>query len=290
VKPKHLRFLTLNLWGENGPWESRLALVAEKMDSLLPDVVALQEVREVPGRITNQAELLARHRGLYYVFAPSTAWGGGHEGLAVISRFPIGANDSRVLPHSTEQEGRIVLSARVDSDFGEVWVHTTHLSFRENEGRKREDQILVVDEVVTGHQNDAPQVIMGDLNAIPGSDEIRWMSGLTTLGERRVFYQDAWDVIHPGQPGWTWSRANPYTEKMHWLRADRRLDYIFVTPRRRDRRGTVHSARILFDEPAVMPSGERLYASDHFGVVAEVQLARDPPEGSGPVPITLGGG
>jgi endonuclease/exonuclease/phosphatase family metal-dependent hydrolase len=290
MRPKYLRFLTLNLWGENGPWESRLALVAEKLDSLLPDVVALQEVREVPGRITNQAELLARHRGWQHVFASSTAWGGGYEGLAVISRFPIGAHEVRVLPHSTEQEGRIVLSARVDSDFGEVWVHTTHLSFREHEGRKREDQVLVLDEVVSAHKSDSPQLLMGDFNAVPGSDEIRWLTGLTTLDERRVFYQDVWDVMHAGQPGWTWAHANPYTERMHWLRTDRRIDYIFVTPRRRDRRGTVHSARILFDEPAVMPSGERLYASDHFGLVSEIQLLAEPAEGSGPVTITLGSG
>jgi endonuclease/exonuclease/phosphatase family metal-dependent hydrolase len=290
MRPKYLRFLTLNLWGENGPWESRLALVAEKLDSLLPDVVALQEVREVPGRIVNQAELLAKHRGWYHVFAPSTAWGGGFEGLAVISRFPIGTNEARVLPHSTEQEGRIILSARLDSDFGEVWVHNTHLSFREHEGRKREEQVLVLDEVVTAHKTDNPQIMMGDFNAVPSSDEIRWLTGLTTLGGRRVFYQDVWDTMHPGQPGWTWARANPYTERMHWLRADRRVDYMFVTAKRRDRRGTVHSARILFDDPAVMPSGERLYASDHFGLVAEIQLLAEPAEGSGPVTITLSTG
>jgi endonuclease/exonuclease/phosphatase family metal-dependent hydrolase len=287
MKPRYLRFLTLNLWGDNGPWESRLAVVAEKLDSLLPDVVALQEVREVSGRVPNQAEVLARHRGWHHVFTPSTEWGGGQEGLAVISRFPIGANDARVLPHATTEEGRIVLSARVDSDFGEVWVHNTHLSFREHEGRKREDQVQVLDEVVTAHKNDQPQVLMGDFNCTPASDEIRWLTGQTTLGGRRVYYQDAWDVIHPGQPGWTWTRANPYTDRMHWLRADRRLDYIFVTPIRRDHRGTVHSARVLFDEPVVLPSGERLYASDHYGVVAEVQLLPDTGEGSGAHPITL---
>jgi endonuclease/exonuclease/phosphatase family metal-dependent hydrolase len=273
MRHKYLRFLTLNLWGENGPWESRLTLVADKLESLLPDVVALQEVREVPGRIVNQAELLARRRGWHHVFAPSTAWGGGHEGLAVLSRFPIGAHAARPLPHTAEGEGRIVLSARVDSDMGEIWVHTTHLSFREAEGRKREEQVLAVDEVVAAHKNDNPQVVMGDFNAVPSSDEIRWLVGLTSLDGRRTHYQDAWDVVHAGQPGWTWARANPYTDRMHWLRADRRIDYIFVTPIRRDRRGTVHSARIFFDEPEVLPSGERLYASDHFGVAAEVQLS-----------------
>jgi len=272
----HLRFATLNLWGENGPWEQRLGLVAERLGGFLPDVVALQEVREVPGRIVNQAELLARQRGWNHVFVPSTAWGGGHEGLAIASKFPIGAHDSRALPHSLDNEGRIVLSARIDTDFGEVWVHTTHLSYRENEGRKREDQVLVVDEVVHAHKNDAPQVLMGDFNAVPHSDEIRWLSGLATLGERRVYYQDCWEMIHPGQPGYTWARENHYRERMHWLRPDRRLDYIFVTPTRRDRRGTIHDARLLFNEPVVLASGERLWASDHYGVLAEVQfLAED---------------
>jgi endonuclease/exonuclease/phosphatase family metal-dependent hydrolase len=276
-----MRFLTLNIWGENGPWEARLALVSEKLDGIAPDVVALQEVRDVPGRVPNQAASLAAPRGWHHVFAPSTAWGGGHEGLAVLSRFPIGAHESRVLPHSADTEGRIVLSARVDSDAGELWVHTTHLSYRESEGTRREDQVLIVDEVVTAHKNDRPQVVMGDFNAVPGSDEIRWMCGLTSLNGRRTFFQDAWDVAHPGDPGWTWARANPYTDRMHWLRADRRLDYIFVTPIRRDRRGTVLGARVLFDEPAVLASGERVFASDHFGVAADVQVTALPAASGG---------
>ncbi len=280
MKPKYLRFMTLNLWGENGPWEARLALVGEKLTSLMPDVVALQEVREVPGRIVNQAESLARRRGYHHVFAPSTDWGGGQEGLAILSRFPIGAHEVRALPHTAEKEGRIVLSARIDSDLGEFWTHTTHLSYRENEGRQREDQVLAVDDAMTAHKSDTPQVLMGDFNAVPHSDEIRWLCGLTTLGGRRVFYQDSWDVLHAGLPGFTWARANAYTARMAWLRGDRRLDYIFATPPRRDGRGTVHSSRLLFDEPTVMPDGERLFASDHFAVVAEIQLVANeaPPE------------
>src|SRR5689334_12504422 len=100
LKPRHLRFVTLNLWGENGPWEARLSVVADKLMGVMPDVVALQEVRDAPGRVPNQAEWLARQRGWHHVFAPSTEWGGGHEGLAIMSRFPIGAHDFRSLPHS----------------------------------------------------------------------------------------------------------------------------------------------------------------------------------------------
>ncbi|HEX3697488.1 MAG TPA: endonuclease/exonuclease/phosphatase family protein [Polyangia bacterium] len=284
---KFLRFLTLNLWGENGPWENRLALVAEKLDSLQPDVVALQEVRAVPGRVMNQAQALAGSRGYAHVFAPTTEWGGGHEGLAVLSRPPIGAHEIKVLPHATPQEGRGLLSARIDSpDFGSFWVHSTHLSYREHEGDKREAQVLAIEDALAAHKSDNPQILMGDFNAVPHADEIRWLCGLTTLGGRRVYYQDAWDILHAGQPGFTWARSNPYTERLAFLRSDRRLDYIFVTPPRRDGRGTLHSARLMFDEPAVMPSGERLFASDHYGVVAEVQMAANHP-GSGPTLVNL---
>ncbi len=276
VASKTLRVVTLNLWGDNGPWADRLALAGDHLAALAPDVITLQEVREVPARVPNQAALLAERLGFNYVFAPSTAWGGGQEGLAVVSRFPIGAHDASPLPHSTETEGRIVLSARVDTHAGEIWVHTTHLSFRETEGRKREEQVLFVDGVVTAHKNDNPQIVTGDFNATPAHDEIRWMTGLCTLEGRRVAYQDAWERLNPGEPGITWARANPYVGTMYWLRADRRLDYVFVTPVRRDRRGTVHAARVVLDRP----DGQGVRPSDHYGVLADIQTVAEPVPGT----------
>jgi len=134
--------------------------------------------------------------------------------------------------------------------------------------------VLAIDAAVAAHANDNIQVVMGDFNAVPDSDEIRWLTGMTTLDGRRVAYQDAWDRMRPGDPGYTWARANPYVDKLHWLRPDRRLDYIFVTPVRRDRRGTIRAARIVLDQPrASQPSGALVFASDHFGVVADVQTA-----------------
>ena len=83
-----------------------------------------------------------------------------------------------------------------------------------------------------------------------------------------MLYQDAWAALHPGEPGWTWARANPYTGRLAFLQPDRRLDYIFVTPERRDGRGRILDCRIVFDQPS--PAG--VWASDHFGVLAEVQI------------------
>jgi len=280
--PGTLRFLTLNLWGENGSWQGRMGLLLDSLAALAPDVVGLQEVRDVPGRVPNQAAEIARRYGWNHVFAPSTAWGGGHEGLAIVSRFPIGAHEAQPLPHSTETEGRIVLSVRIDPPDGAApfWVHTTHLAFREGEGRKREDQVLFVDKVVSAHANDHVQIIMGDFNTVPDSDEIRWLTGMTTLDGRRVAYQDTWaraNAVGSGGAslaGVTWASLNPYVGLMHWLRPDRRLDYIFTTQVRRDRRGTVHGAWVVLDEPGETAAGERVFVSDHFGVVADVQMVQ----------------
>ena len=154
--PGTLRFLTLNLWGENGPWQERIgAARATSWPRWRPTSSALQEVREVPGRVPNQAASWRGRRGWNHVFAPSTAWGGGHEGLAIVSRFPIGAHEAQPLPHSTETEGRIVLSARIDSDARRavLGAHDAPV-YREHEGRKREDQVLFIDEVVAAHAND----------------------------------------------------------------------------------------------------------------------------------------
>ncbi len=275
-RPQTLRFLTLNLWGENGPWEARMAIAARAIAELAPDVIGLQEVREVTDRVPNQAATLAAALGGHHVFAPSTAWGGGNEGLAIVSRFPIGASSYRPLPHSTANEGRIVLSARLDGDGGGLWAHTTHLSYRESEGNRREEQVMAIDEVVAAHASDQPQVVMGDFNATPDSDEIRWLCGRTTLAGRRVAYQDAWARANPGQPGITWAKANAYTAAMRWMELDRRLDYIFVTQRRRDGRGAVLDARLVLDTPEATPSG-LLCASDHYGVLAEIQVAPGAP-------------
>ena len=268
---RHLRFLTLNLWREDRRWEPRLALITRKLDGSQPDIVALQEVSDIPGRIPNQAALLAGEQGWRFVTAAATEPGESYDGLAIMSRFPILAHEVRHLPGPGGAGTRLVLSARVDTDFGEVWVHNTQLIEADEDGHQREEQVVALDDVVATHKSERPQVILGDFNAMPTYDEIRWMSGKTTLGGRRVCYQDAWDTLHPDLPGWTWARANPGTDLKYWLRPDRRVDYAFVTPVQIDRRGTVHAVRLIFDDPEMRSSGERVFASDHYGLVVEIQ-------------------
>ncbi len=243
-------------------------MVAEAIRALAPDVVALQEVCEAPGRLPNQAESLASATGLHCAFAPAMSVGDGREGLALLARAPILEQLVLELPHAEPKERRILLSARIENGQGSVWVHTTHLNYRLTHGKQREDQVQAIADGLAGKGSDSPQILAGDFNARQESDEIRFLRGLVTLGGRRTYFQDAWDRLHPGEPGWTWTRANPYTARLAFLEPDRRIDYIFVTPMRGDGRGTVSSCGIVCDRPGP----DRVFPSDHFGLLAEIQV------------------
>lgn len=276
-----LRVVTLNLWGESAPLERRLALAFEQLAELSPDVVALQEVRVVPGKVTNTAETLASALGMRHVYEKTVAWGGGDEGLALLSAHPILSSGHRELPHATESERRIVLWAVLDVEGTQVAAFSTHLNYRMTHGREREAQVAAVDEAVRGVLAPAESdpaarpafgVVMGDFNAAPACDEIRFLRGEHTLDGRRVYYQDAY-LCQPGGrsgelgPGLTWSRKNPATGKLRFLEFDRRIDYVFVTQASRDGRGLVRSCRVVLDRA----DEAGIYPSDHFGVYAEIE-------------------
>jgi len=250
--PTILRVLTLNLWSADELMPGRLALVERGLRELAPDVVGLQEVREVPGRQPNTARVLAQACGYSCAFASAARPDHPEDfGVAILSRRAIVEHTAVDLPRPEDSERRVLLSARVETAAGPIWVHTTHLNYRLQDGPQREEQVQTVDAAVAARASDRPQIVMGDFNARPESDEIRWLRGL-----------------HPLESGWTWSSTNPYTDRYHFLEPDRRLDYVFVTPARGDGRGRIHACRIVLDRP----DANGVWASDHFGVWAEVQL------------------
>jgi endonuclease/exonuclease/phosphatase family metal-dependent hydrolase len=267
-----IRLVTLNLWQEQGPHVERLQLVERRLRELAPDLVCLQEVRQVPGKIPNQAETLARGLGLHFTYETAQPWGGGDEGLAILSRFPIASRELEVLPTIENRSRRICLGAEVDAPEGRTWVFTTHLEFRLDDGALREREVLAVERFVRAHKSKTASLLTGDFNAGPDADEIRFLRGLTSLEGRRVYYQDAFALCNPGVDGHTWSSENPYTRLLDWIEPDRRLDYIFVTHLTSRGAGRIHSCRIILKEP-----DERgVFCSDHFGLVAEVQVAETP--------------
>ena len=109
-----------------------------------------------------------------------------------------------------------------------------------------------------------PPILMGDMNAEPGADEIRYLGGLTAP-EPAVYFADCFAVRGDG-PGYTWHRDNPFAALE--CSPNRRIDYIFVRGPDRWGRGEPLTARVAFDRPEA-----GVFASDHYGVYAELRAS-----------------
>ena len=264
------RIVTINIWQEQGPWRQRLALLARRLGPLAPDVICLQEVRQVPGSVPNTARHLAQLMDLQHVaFAPVQQWGDGMEGLAIISRHPLASQAEAELPTIEGRSRRKCLGVAVDlPGVGPRWIFTTHLAYRLGDGALRERQVLAAVEHLQQHRGDQPAVLCGDFNAVPESDEVRYLRGLTSIDGQRTYLQDAFARCNPGAPGYTWAAENPYTAGLKWLEPDRRLDYIFVTPLHSSGAGKIHACRMVCTEPDTAG----VWCSDHFGLLADVDL------------------
>jgi endonuclease/exonuclease/phosphatase family metal-dependent hydrolase len=122
-----------------------------------------------------------------------------------------------------------------------------------------------VAEVIDG----PPPVVLGDFNADPDADEIRFMRGLTSLGGTSVYFADCWHATGHTDPGYTYDRKNPYA--MRSREPSRRIDYIFVRGPDRYLRGEPLTARLACDEPT-----NGVWPSDHVAVVADIWAAKRP--------------
>lgn len=307
-----LRLVTLNFWGTSAPLPRRMALALRQLRQLAPDVIALQEVRALGGQAGEVAaalaaegaevalseELTTAHAlgaalGMHVRYEMAVRWDdeaypgavAGEEGLAILSKAPVLEVRRLQLPEVRPADARILLSAQLATEAGPIWVHTTHLHYRLDDGLAREQQVLALDEAIRGigrGLTDAPQLLCGDFNAEPDSDEMRFLRGLTTLGGRRTHFQDAWLRCHreaergdgPAQ-GITWSSENEHTRPLRSLDIDRRIDYVLVTSRKRDGRGTVKACQVVMTQRQG-EGADSVCASDHFGVLAEVQIAPTP--------------
>jgi endonuclease/exonuclease/phosphatase family metal-dependent hydrolase len=259
--------MTLNIWNLAGPWSQRREEIATWLARLEPDVVCLQEVVQA-GDGRNQAQWLAsapavESLGYQFVYGPGLEIGDGSFGNAILSREPIDASEVVELPAlDRPSEGRILLHART----GGIDVFCTHLNWEYHHGYVREAQVteaVAAIERLADPASPLPPIFAGDFNAEPMSTEIRFVTGDASLGGRSTYFQDAWRVAGGAGPGYTWDNRDPFAASVH--EPDRRIDYVFVGWRREGGAGRVESARVVCDR-----SLTGTYATDHFGVLAEL--------------------
>jgi endonuclease/exonuclease/phosphatase family metal-dependent hydrolase len=269
-----LRVVTLNIWNTQGPWPERLRLIRRELAELKPDLIGLQEVLHLdnapPGTV-DQAQAIADGLGYYAAFASAWHIGGGLQfGNALLSRWPFAAAESFPLPCEPEDETRGLLHCMVESPWGKIPVFVTHLSWQLHLSDVRQQQVAFIASKVkalapTGDSL-FPPILMGDFNAEPDSDEIRYLRGFNSRLGRSVYFADCFAAAGDGSPGYNYARENAYA--LRAAEPNRRLDYIFVRGPDRELRGEPLAARLCFSQPV-----GGVWPTDHYGVLAEIQAA-----------------
>lgn len=253
-----MRVLTWNLWWRFGAYDERQPAIRSIIARENPDVVLLQEV----SRDDEQAQRLGHEFGLQ-VATTDDRWPMAN---AILSRWPISRVEQVALPGVDGTDGpRRLLSAVVGAPHGEWPVGCTHLSHRFDESDVRLAQVDVIADHVNERRgdpaNDRPFVLGGDFNAVPESDEIRRLTGRTSVRHRNLVFNDVWELCGDGA-GHTWSGANPYQADANW--PNRRIDYLFVSWPRPKPIGHPRWVHLAGVEPV-----DGVQASDHYAVVAD---------------------
>lgn len=266
-----LRVVTLNIWNRMGPWEQRFRLIREGLRALDADIVGLQEVLAFEGE--SQAKAIAealREDGLHYelTFGKANELGGGVLfGNAVLSRFPITKSDVFPLPNEGTRENRSLLMTELETPAGALPFFVTHLNWKFHEGYVREAQVVEVARVIKNLApiRGLPPILVGDLNAEPEANEIRFLKGLGSLAGKSFYMDDCF--AHAGQgSGITFDAVgNPFAATTREY--PRRIDYILVRGPDEHGRGKPLTARVVLDRIA-----DGIAASDHYGVYAEVSI------------------
>ena len=251
-----IRVGTLNLRNTADRWPERYPLLVEQLSELSPDIIGFQELRRpsLQGRrIARGANAGVSERAAAYRLYRQ--WKTGlrrfWEGLAILTELPVLAHERLDLGGGN----RIAQRLRVRLDGGVLDFYNTHLHHAPDDHDLRLRQ---AEHMLTwmGARGDAPQVLVGDFNALPDDLAIQRLLGHGGL-------RSAFIAVHGAEPAATvptpLSRYRDDEEKV--------IDYIFV-----NELVAVHDAWITFDR--AHDTDERLSASDHFGLAATISLAR----------------
>jgi endonuclease/exonuclease/phosphatase family metal-dependent hydrolase len=258
--------LCANLWHDwprHQRLPERLEAFAQLVEAADADVLLLQEVARTA---TLESDVwLATRLGLSMVSARANGDAeavGFEEGLAILSRLPLGEPQVRRLSHgSNPLARRVALASRVETPSGPLLLVSVHLGLlqRHNAGQIRRLRSWVND--LSG--GDAT-VIGGDFNAAEHTPE------MARTGQA---WTDTFRLAHPDADATTHTRRRPFGRRLH-----RRLDYIFVL-----QPPTAARWRVVECRHVDAPGGPH---SDHRAVLARLapQPVVRPGAGAAPSP------
>jgi endonuclease/exonuclease/phosphatase family metal-dependent hydrolase len=265
----------MNVYGPANPdWERRHRLVGETIRALDPDVVALQEVPVTSAEVVER--LLGPDHHLTHFSRVSEDGVGG----TLATRWPhrvITEIDLRISDRSRDTlPWCATVVVELATPVGPVVVAHHKPSWPFPFELEREQQALLAARVLEDHvgSRDTHVVVLGDFDATPDSASMLFWRGRRPAEGMSVCYQDAWEYAHPGEPGHTFELANPLVREGEVATAvSRKIDHILVRSGLHGPTLRVADCRRILDGPV-----DGVWASDHYGVLADLVLP-DPPPG-----------
>ena len=266
-----IRILTQNLWGIRGAWDLRRAVLRRLIREANPVLISFQEAIKTAD-YDQAADLLGPDFQFAYQQTPEP----DGQSAVIASRWPIEwmrELDIDVTPRTQGFACTTVVAGIVAPDpFGRL-LFVNHLAnWQLDFALERELQAARaarrIEEFLAEQRLHV--ILAGDLSDSPDSASVRLWTGRQSIDGVSVCYRDAWDSANPRKPGETFTPRNPIVADPDW--PVRRIDYIMV---RCGAHGgptlAIKSCRLLFEGPI-----DGVWASDHFGVVADLMIPSRP--------------
>ena len=248
--PRQLRIASYNIQHGVG-MDNKLDYkrIADVLEGISPDVVAVQEVDSMTRRTGNTYSLgeIADHMRYYASYAPAISFDGGKYGIGILSRKRPIRTEQHALPG--REEARTLLVA----EFDDYVFAATHLSLTEADLMA---SISIIENVAKKYSK--PFIIAGDLNAQPDSPFIKQLEKNFYICNNKgkswpadnprecldyiAVYKSYGDVRRPGSAEKGWEQYRPYvgeptvtlhSEVVNTLASDHRpifADIVLPTP------------------------------------------------------------
>jgi endonuclease/exonuclease/phosphatase family metal-dependent hydrolase len=270
-----VRVLTLNVFSHHRDWPARRRVLAAGLRDLDPDVVALQETIATDG-YDQVRELLGPSYHVFHQRGRDDSGGGA----SIASRWPlevIREADLQISEH-LYRSGWIgslaVVEIAAPDPIGPVLLVHHKPTWQSGVEHERELQAVasarIVEELVDGAERHV--VLAGDFDATPDAASVRFWTGRQSLDGFSVYYQDAWQAVHGDAPGHTFTPDNGLRSDAWRPRPGRRIDYVMVRCGDHGATLDITNCDVVFNQPV-----GGVWASDHFGVFADLEPRRGTP-------------
>lgn len=275
-----MRIASLNALSDIDARDERLRQMFVEASERDVDVLALQEV---PAEVHGTVRDLASAHG--YAWQHTVTGVPGDE-VATLSRLPIEGSGSFTVTPSPADTGRRFSWVQVQG----FWIANIHLTWGAHNEAARLREVSAIEAFVTdlaglpgpsatadpealAAGQEVVPVLLGDFNAEPDNDCIRFLRGKTTLDGRGTYWTEATlgtELQHTPTTRETsrWGQQSALSRGLDAsLLYPRRIDFIFTRGWRHGGRGTMRNTQLF--GTSMTPEGHEL--SDHYGWVTDIE-------------------